>query len=200
MRRSSGFNGAATTSKSDVPGSRAGSSTVPNAGSVPAVSTIAAAIERPKCVPRVTADAAAAAEELTSTPSRSVALNGQLQVGGVLAAGVDDVLPLLAPMYSRIAGHHRSQQVAGADDEAQLLTGVERETDWAAGRFRRRRSRRRTSFSTRSKVWAGTSSVDSASSRWRADTRSRPSDPLYRRMRGPVIGEVVDHARSGWAR
>ena len=34
------------------------------------------------------------------------------------------------------------------------------------------------SFSIRSKVCAGTSSVDSASSRWRAETRNRPSDPL----------------------
>src|SRR6476659_4376954 len=122
MRRSSGFNGAATTSTSDVPASRAGSSTVPNAGSVPAVSTIAAAIERPECVPRVTAEAAAAAEELTSTPSRSVALNGQLEVGRVLAAGVNDVVAAVGADVLRQPGHQRAEQVARADDEAQLLT------------------------------------------------------------------------------
>ena len=56
-------------------------------------------------------------------------MDGQLQVGGVLAAGVDDVLSAVGADVLADPGHQRAEQVPGADDEAELLAGVERETD-----------------------------------------------------------------------
>lgn len=61
--------------------------------------------------------------------SSTLLLDGQLQVGGVLAAGVDDVLPAVGRGVLADGGHHRSQKAPSADDEAELFARVEREAD-----------------------------------------------------------------------
>ena len=47
----------------------------------------------------------------------------------MLASGMDDVLTTVRTDILGDSRHHRSQQVAGADDESELFTGVEGETD-----------------------------------------------------------------------
>jgi len=53
--------------------------------------------------------------------------DGELQVGRVVAAGVDDVSSAVGGGVLTVAGHHRSQERAAADDEAELFAGVEGE-------------------------------------------------------------------------
>lgn len=57
-------------------------------------------------------------------------LDWELQVGGVCAAGVDDVLSAVGADVLADRGHQGAEEVAGADDEAQLFAGMKRETDW----------------------------------------------------------------------
>lgn len=50
-------------------------------------------------------------------------VNGEMRVGGVVAAGVDPATPA-------VRGRHCSQGVGTADDEAGLFTGEECQTGW----------------------------------------------------------------------
>ena len=55
--------------------------------------------------------------------------HGQLEVGRVAAAGVDDVASAIGRGVLAGPRHHGAQEASAADDEAQLFAGVERESD-----------------------------------------------------------------------
>src|SRR6266446_6529008 len=56
-------------------------------------------------------------------------LDGQLKIRGIPSAGMDDVLATIDTGVFAESGHHRSDQVSGTDNEAELLAGMEGEAN-----------------------------------------------------------------------
>src|SRR6266853_4014786 len=52
-------------------------------------------------------------------------LDSQLNIRGIPSTGMDHVLPTIDTGVFADSRHHRSDQVSGADNEAELLAGVE---------------------------------------------------------------------------
>ena len=99
-------------------------------------------------------------------------------------AGVDDVLSTVLGDVIARRGHDRAQRVLRADDQPELFARVKHQTNGEQVDFDVD-DLTGLSFSTRSKLWAGTASVVNVSSRCRADTRKRPLEPLYRNTDAP---------------
>ncbi|GAB3560686.1 hypothetical protein GCM10027344_13740 [Spelaeicoccus albus] len=56
-------------------------------------------------------------------------MDGELEVGGVLAAGVQNMQSGVGRLVFAVAGHHRAEEVATADDEPELFAGMESQPD-----------------------------------------------------------------------
>ena len=57
----------------------------------------------------------------------SIRLDGQLKIRGIPSTGMNNVLPTIDTGVFADSGHHRSYQISGADNEAELFAGVKGE-------------------------------------------------------------------------
>ena len=112
-------------------------------------------------------------------------LNRQLQIRRVVPAGVHDMPALVLRAVFAEGGHPLAKQILRADDQPKLLARTEHQTGNRS--ISTSTTEPGASFSTRSKLWTGTSSVESVSSRARLLEglgTGRVDDPIQRCGRG----------------
>lgn len=136
---------------------------------------------------------------VTRDDGRALTIVPCLTVGGVFAAGMDDVLPAVGADVLFDPGHQSSQRVLGADNETKLLTGVEPQSNGQQIDLDLRDFAEREFLHPVERVGGNV-----VRSQGLVEVTSRDSlatiGALVLEVRGAVVGEVVDHrvvVRSG---